>query len=644
MHKIKIKFRNDINLLRALAVTLVVGYHYQPEVLKSGFIGVDIFLVISGYLMMSIMYGRAEKTIFEFYYDRILRVYPLLLVLIVVITAFGFIYLTPNSYYTLSKESISALFSASNIYYSRSFGYFDGAPLQKMLLHTWSLGVEFQYYFIFPLLLLPISHFKKPVIYWMVITFSFVFLCVVFGESLGDKSYYNILTRAWELAFGGLAFFAHQILNKRNYKISTFSYSILLIFLISSSYFVTYDSWWPNNQSFFPVFVTGVLLAIPNRNFLTENSVIKKIGLYSYSIYIWHWPMLCILIYFFEDSGISRLWAFIITIIISSITYEYIEKKASSVKSNNFFLISLLAIFGSILTFNLAVYKSAGFPNRVSDSVLLADQGYSLSSDHRCLLATNGDSVGKCIIGNKEDVRGVVIGDSHADALFNVLNAIANEKNIGIAFFAKSSCPTILGVKSKRYPSSTCGEFVSNTINAVNKLYKDLPVLVVNRTHGYLYGQTDPARIKNNDNSPDIFFDGWSEDLKSIYSNKLTNTICSINTNKIFFLMPTPEIGMNVPETLGRELMLNDANIVKDIKIPIDEYNKQVSNVESIYNVLSKKCGVQLISTVENYCDEQYCFGSIGHKPLYYDGDHLNDHGALRIKKKLENVFLITHD
>ncbi|HCG7769063.1 TPA: acyltransferase [Vibrio parahaemolyticus] len=639
MDKKKRKFRNDINLLRALAVTMVVSYHYQPEVLKSGFIGVDIFLVISGFLMMSILYGRKDKTIFEFYYDRIVRVYPLLLFLVFIVTAFGFVYLTPNSYYTLSKESISSLFSASNIYYSRNFGYFDGAPLQKILLHTWSLGVEFQYYFIFPLLLLPISRFKKPILYWSFITFSLTLLCVVLGKSLGDKSYYSILTRSWELAFGGWAFFAYQVVNKRNYNIGVFFYSLLLVSLILSSYFLTYDNWWPNFQAFFPVFITGVLLAIPTRNLLTDNIVIKKVGLYSYSIYIWHWSILCIFIYFFEDSSISRLGALILTIVVSSMTYEYIEKNITKIKNNKYFFLSLLVVFSLILAFNLVVYKNSGMPNRVSDSVLLSDQGYSLSSDHRCLLPTNGDSVGKCIVGDKENIRAVVIGDSHADALFNVINTIASEKNIGIAFFAKSSCPTILDVKSKRYPSSTCGDFVNNTINAVNKLYSGLPVLIVNRTHGYLYGQTDPARIKNNDNSPDVFFDEQYKDLKKIYSNKLTNTVCSIKSDKIFFLMPTPEIGMNVPKTLGRELMLNDPNLVKDIKIPIEVFNNQISNVESIYEGLSKSCGVQLISTVENYCDEKYCYGSIGHRPLYYDGDHLNDYGALRIKRKLESVF-----
>ncbi len=205
------KFRFDINALRALAVTAVVGYHYNVNFVPGGFVGVDIFFVISGYLMTDIIVSRLQNdrfNLFRFYYDRVKRIVPGLLGLCFALLVFGYFILDPIHYNTLSYNSIAAVLFYSNILFNESQGYFAPEYNTKMLLHTWSLSVEWQFYMIYPILLMGLSKLastrrQMTTVLAVVVCVSLA-LCIYYSAKDQPTAFYLLPQRAWEMAAGGI--------------------------------------------------------------------------------------------------------------------------------------------------------------------------------------------------------------------------------------------------------------------------------------------------------------------------------------------------------------------------------------------------------------------------------------------------------
>jgi peptidoglycan/LPS O-acetylase OafA/YrhL len=286
-------FRFDINGLRAIAVIAVVLFHFNPELMPGGFAGVDVFFVISGFLMTGIIFNGLEDhsfSIIRFYMARANRIIPSLSIVCLILLLFGWFFLPPLEFQALTKHIASSITFSSNIIYWRESGYFDVASNSKWLLHTWSLSAEWQFYLIYPLILIALKRFtstgniKHLILLGTIVTFIG---CIYATQRWPNMSYYLLPTRAWEMMFGGLAFLYPLKSLHKNSKVIV---EYLGMFLILASYiFISKESAWPGYLAFIPVF-GAFLILLTNRqdSIITNNRIFQYIGKWSYSIYLWH--------------------------------------------------------------------------------------------------------------------------------------------------------------------------------------------------------------------------------------------------------------------------------------------------------------------------------------------------------------------
>jgi peptidoglycan/LPS O-acetylase OafA/YrhL len=220
-----VQFREDINGLRAIAVIAVVLFHFNPSWMPGGFAGVDVFFVISGFLMTGIIFKGIEQenfSILKFYVARANRIIPALAVLCLILLVFGWFYLTPIDYKALGKHAGSSIRFLSNITYWRESGYFDSASHEKWLLHTWSLSAEWQFYIIYPLIIVIMRKFMSVKVmratFLLGTTLGFIF-CIFVTYKWPNAAYYLLPTRAWEMMIGGIAYLYPFTMQQKNKKL-----------------------------------------------------------------------------------------------------------------------------------------------------------------------------------------------------------------------------------------------------------------------------------------------------------------------------------------------------------------------------------------------------------------------------------------
>ena len=324
-------FRTDINGLRAIAVIAVVIFHFNKDWLPGGFAGVDVFFVISGFLMTSIIIRglKADNlSVVNFYFARANRIIPPLFILCMACLVFGFFFLIPFDYQILSQHVKSSAGFFSNATYMSEAGYFDSASHDKWLLHTWSLSVEWQFYIIYPILLLALSRlFSLSTLPRAVITlsiFSFI-LCVIASIYLPETSFYSLTTRAWEMLLGGVAFFYPISLKQKQRS----ALNLVGMSLIVVSYLILNgNDTWPGTLTLFPVLGACLIIMANNkRSFISRNIFVQKTGTFSYSLYLWHWPVYVALNYFQYEGVIYSIIGIVISFILGIISYYIIEKK-----------------------------------------------------------------------------------------------------------------------------------------------------------------------------------------------------------------------------------------------------------------------------------------------------------------------------
>ncbi|MDW8845684.1 acyltransferase family protein [Erwinia sp. MMLR14_017] len=296
------KYRADVDGLRALAVLPVIAYHMGAGGIPGGFTGVDIFFVISGYLICGIIYNGATSNTFsylEFYKRRCLRILPPLFVVLLSTLAFGYYHLLPAQFSDLSDSTLATLLFSSNIFFWKTTGYFAGPAELKPLLHTWSLAVEEQFYIIFPVILLFVVRFfrqRATQVMLLIITVSLL-LSIYAVTRKPTFTFYMLPTRAWELALGGIIAVAGLEAKMSNisqgikHLMSLAGLALILfgfLWLDTSKPFPAWNALWPCLGSFLIV-LAGQQAAVSR---VLALKPIVYIGMISYCLYLWHWPII----------------------------------------------------------------------------------------------------------------------------------------------------------------------------------------------------------------------------------------------------------------------------------------------------------------------------------------------------------------
>lgn len=450
-------FRKDINGLRAIAVLSVVIFHFSKDYLSGGFAGVDVFFVISGFLMTSIIFRGLENnnfSLWNFLKARARRIVPALVTVISIVLALGYLFFEPLTYQLVGKHGFSSLLFISNITYANEAGYFDADSFSKLFLHTWSLSVEWQFYIIYPIILLILSKLfsintlKKFIVVSAIISFAF---CVYFSSINKTLSYFMIYTRGWEMLLGGIAFLFPLSTTENKKRII----EILGLVLIITSFFIFSDTnTWPSYNALLPVLGAYLCILANNSKTLLSNVVFQKIGLWSYSIYLIHWSLIVFLKKI--DVDISIFTYFISTLLLAFVVYSIIEKK------RNYH-------YGLLLCWVVALCASYyvsidGIGKRV-------DEKYRLNKDqfHEKYFGGSGINQGSIIqkfnIVENETPDFIISGDSFMRQYMNSLNS---NKIKSIAIF-KDGCFITPNIISKRddFNNERCEMRYNNFISAM---------------------------------------------------------------------------------------------------------------------------------------------------------------------------------
>ncbi|NNH78322.1 acyltransferase [Acinetobacter sp. ANC 5380] len=624
----KSNFRYDINGLRAYAVMLVTLFHFGISGFSAGFIGVDIFFVISGFLMTSIVIKGLEKgnfSLLNFYLSRAIRIIPALFFLCSILLIIGWFLLLPLDYRALAKHSLSSVNFFSNIVYWKESGYFDTESHNKALLHTWSLSVEWQFYIIFPIIVALLYKIKssRSFIFLSFVTTSILsfILSIIITNSNASSGFFLLPTRAWEMLLGGVIFFIPK--DKIPYQKPMEILGFVLI-LISCLIFST-STLWPSFNAFLPVLgIFLILLSNQQNSILTRGKVFQWLGDKSYSIYLWHWPIVFFLHYYYNhDSSTFISLGLALSIFFGWLSYNFIEAPArkylSSLNKLKAYIIWIISV-GLITSICLFIFKFNGITKRFSDDInaISAIKKDKNPRVEECLSKSNDEKLTKCIYGDGETSL-IVIGDSHADGLLNgVLNALPSNKSL--ITYNISGCSTIIGLKRTDDKSFKCGEKVSKLIKILNKYPKNIPILIVNRANVIFNWELNGKPIYYV-NSP---YNDFS--LKNIdeMSEAYLSTIKLITQyHKVYMTSPIPETDVDIP-SISAKIMAYDLPLQQKLTISLAEHEELNKEVLYVQKKASDLYGVKIINLSEFFCDKEFCNFTHSNKPLFHDNNHIS--------------------
>lgn len=628
-------FRNDINGLRAIAVAAVVLYHFGVTGFSGGFVGVDIFFVISGFLMTRIIISGMERGDFslrDFYLARAKRIIPALLALCTVLIVLGWFFLATSDYRQLGLHAASALFFVSNFRFWKEAGYFDAGSHEKWLLHTWSLSVEWQFYILLPLGVLLVWHwFGKRGVKWALCAIGVLsFALSIYASSRWPgMAFYLLPTRAWEMLAGGMVWWL-----TRNPRISGGAARIVevlgLLLIVWSVVMFDSNMLWPSGYAAIPVLGTMlVLLAARQDSLVTGNLVAQRLGESSYSIYLWHWPIVVILNYAGEIHNPYWIVAgLIVTLIVGELSLKFVEVPARMrlglLTKKRFYTEVCAPLFLVVVTAS-SVYLSSGAnyswrqgaSSKMSEYIDSYDKSVYLSDDVKreyrleCdffdgdkYTAKNHSISSGCT--SSVAVGGSVFlwGDSHAQALSYGLRQHL-KSNVAFNQVTSSGCQPHVGgdsVSSGQFKVS-CDRSNAFALEKIKELKPDLVIMA--------------QRFGHDKNNYDV----------------IVSELERIGAKKIIIVGPVPQWMPSLPRAIGIRHFDSKEIYIKDNSL--DKAGLKTNDV--MRNKFSGDDRVSYISVIDALCKGDECLSKVDDKntPLVWDYGHLSLAGSKFVVSKV---------
>ncbi len=462
-------YRSDINALRALSIIFVVLYHFKVPFFNGGFIGVDVFFVISGYLMTKVIFHRLAHHSFklsDFYIDRAFRIIPALTFVCISYLIIGWFLLYPLEYKQLAKEIVAAITFSSNFLYFEQSGYFDPTAEKLYLLHAWSLAVEWQFYIVYPILIILLAKlFRLDRVKYLLATLCFASFvsAIMLVQTAPTFSFYLLPTRAWEMLIGGLIFLFPIAIQEEKRKYVQFS---ALLGLFASVALLDSKMAWPGGFALFPVLSACLfIIASSQETLVSKNSTLSFLGKSSYSIYLWHWPIYVLM----AHQGYSHQTLVICIAITLSIAFGYVSYRAIETyfitfKKENLHnkkkIISALCLLLTVIFPSIFIYTDSRnekiqfltFYSNMHKNGL--NEAYRLECDfydHATQKARQ--SIAKACTSNNQltstkNHSAFLWGDSHAQALSSGLRALL-PPNYELYQVATSGCPPSLTINPR---------------------------------------------------------------------------------------------------------------------------------------------------------------------------------------------------
>ena len=641
-------YRADIDGLRAVAVLLVVVHHAFPQALKGGFIGVDVFFVISGFLISTIIFQSLDQGNFsflDFYKRRVKRIFPALCLVLLASFAAGWFVLLPADYKQLGKHMAAGAAFVSNFAFWSESGYFDSGSKLKPLLHLWSLGIEEQYYIFWPFIVLfawkrKINLFKVCLI---LLALSFV-VNIATAKSNVVTAFYSPLSRFWELLIGSVLAYTSLQAGKESKvdKSSNFNHWTAwlgVLLLVVGVYFIHPERRFPGFWALFPSVAAYLLIKAGPRawfnQYVLSNRLLVWIGLISFPLYLWHWPLLVFAEIKFGTLSVASIWGLVaLSVLLAWLTYRFVErpirfgKLIVETKKAPLALCALLFVTALLGGYT---YQRDGFDARFPKFIqaLLKnqpklDEGWRTGT---CILDQGHPSSEfspSCVDQDKRPML-FLWGDSHAAALYPGLKHLQDtgSYSFGVAQRTAAVCPPILGDARP-----WCDEINTDSFKLIKALKPEIVMMYAYWSHG---------------------LDGKGG-FGGLYDlSKLDATVAElkkIGVKKVILMGPSPywrnSLPHNIVETWKKtktitkpplRITYGDFGLVAELPI----YDRQMRDI-------AKRLDISYISGVDYLCNADGCLtrdSEDGVKVASVDYGHLTVDAAQSYLKRIAPLIFV---
>jgi peptidoglycan/LPS O-acetylase OafA/YrhL len=646
-----VKYRADVDGLRAIAVLPVVLYHSGLG-FSGGFVGVDVFYVISGFLITKIIYDLSAERRFSFadFYDRrIRRLFPALFVLLLAVTLWSAIYLLSPDLEDFGGSLFSAAVYASNIYFYKKTGYFDEAAATKPLLHTWSLAIEEQFYILVPFLLIALVRFvdaRWHVPFLLVLSATSFVLCLWLTAHDTAGAFYLLPPRAWELGIGGALAIAAPPVHR--YRWLAEGLTVAGIAAIAFAVFVFSDATpFPGWRVAIPTLGAAAILSTNGRSGamverLLSTAPFTFIGKISYSLYLWHWPVIVSYDYGRAPVFTETLECVAVFTLLAILSWRFVE---APVRTRRLLgsrrALFLAAAMASVATaaIGLVLMKSEGLPQRQSERVTaLLDERRWISPHRSChYVSIERAAADRLCVRGAQGVTPTFLlaGDSHADAISEGLFAAARDRSVaGIQYTAPSFVP-LPGRYSLTYrrPDNEAETFIQYLSR-----HPELRTIILSGFWSrHVTGQSYRAATR-------ILIDEEYEGSGAAYNpvsfrRALTKLVTSFPDRRFVLLDDIPSgYGLSLREH-ARTMHVSGREPVGGI--PREEADRQRATYEPIFERIAADFpNVVYLPVLSHLCGPEACplFREDG-VPIFRDGDHLSRQGSMDLKGHMMNVF-----
>ena len=647
----KLSYRAEIDGLRAIAVVSVILYHAQMVLFgrdwfEGGFIGVDIFFVISGYLITRIILSELELkgsfSFLNFYERRARRILPMLFVVIFVSVPYAWQKLLTSDFVEYAESILASIFFGSNFFfYFSTTEYGADSALLKPFLHTWSLGVEEQFYLVFPILaIVAFRYFRK---HFLTILVGLSLLSLQFAELMevrnSDLNFYLPFSRFWELAVGSMLAFRELYYKSSNENFASKSLSMLGLYLIAYSIlFFDGETPHPSFHTLIPIIGVALIIGFASKDELVGKLLGSKpfvwVGLISYSAYLWHFPIFAFSRMGEEPTNYEKFELIGVAFSLSIFSYFFIEKpfrKNTIISQKSFMAISVVAVFITVTLAVLTINKE-GFVNRMPPILLsILDKDGSLKKfqtlkkgDKSCF---NRRIDKHCVFGKGLKSRVVVVGDSHMGALSSQFFSHLKYK-VEYVELTKGGCPFVVDY------SFRCGKQEQlKRLEIINE--RPSTVVLFSRFPQWLNNKS--FSIKGDHKDLSLKIPKYKHNRKVLFSNfKATVDLLIENGHNVVLVYPTSEVGLSVPRRILSYFYETNAEEVEryysvnPLSNSYKSYTQWSSDTFALFDEVKHK---NLIKVYPHrlFCDTfvvDRCVSKFGDEIFFSDQTHLSVVGA----------------
>lgn len=652
-------YRPEIDGLRAVAVLPVFLYHAGVPGFGGGFIGVDVFFVISGYLITSLIVSDMETGNFSvagFYERRARRILPALFIVLAACIIATWFVLLPIDLKHFSESVVATALFVSNFYFKNRTGYFfvdeaDTSPL----LHTWSLAIEEQFYILFPLLLIAAYRYFPRRVRPALAAAGALSLVVSIWWVKHDQEdvFYLLPFRAWELLLGAILVKQSFIHPAKKYVNELAGFAGMGLILLCVLFYNRHIEF-PGLSAVLPCLGTFLIISsnTHHRNFVGEILSLKSVvfvGLISYPFYLWHWPMIVLLKYQQDHAltWLQILLVFSLAMILSVLTWRYVENPIRHRKilaERNSVMKAAVTVFSLVVVLGLMTMSFDGFPQRMDPGIVKfasAKEDFDPDTD-KCFLGNNLELIKKdqlCRFGNKtkRSIDFILWGDSHADAIYPAIKSLAEKSGMKGVFAGNVACPPLLGV-NRTNAGSFCIKFNATVLDYITaKQIKN--IILAARWDVNILGRTDYELQKG---AEQIYMqDGDSREISldeniRVFNRGITRVFQGLQGNggNVWVVLQVPDVGLKTPYYLARRALLEKQP--DEIRLNLAPIMGRHDRVRELFVNAKGNFDINLIDPADFLCTNDNCLIGYQGNSLYKDDDHLSRSGALLLR----NIFM----